>query len=382
MDNTNTDKILKKDLPVGDVMNTAVITFGRFQPPHLGHKKMMDYVYRLSKKEVKPEEVEPSYTDVSGKLIEDTTGKIIVAKRFILERKEEIKRSDPAPSQTSIIQELKLSGGYDGDSYVFVSIKQTVPEEKAKIYNPSSKSRSKKMTYSQVIELLNTPGDKQDVKIQKEIERIKTILSNPIGPLDKLKLMKLQYYNYDGLKIVDPTYFFEEDDELYENKNIQLGDIVPKLLKNNYNRIVIVIGADRQNSFDFVAKSSQEFIPEGMEKVELIIIAVGRDIGGTGLISSLSATKVRKSLLNIDIDNYDDPKNNDEKDRLHSYLTPQDAPQNVKDGISELLPSLIKKVQEGYKPDKNMSGGKKKKTHKRRIIMKYKSNKTTHKKFK
>lgn len=348
----DSDKIVNKSsIPVTAGDRVAVITFGRFQPPHLGHKKMIDYVYRLSKKQITPDEI-----DMSG---DDTSGKIIVAKKYSMKYTAEVERTDPPPKNINILEELRDSGGFEGESYVFLSRNKSKIEDKNKLYNPPARSRAKKMTFDDIITLLNKPSKQlNDVEIKLK-EKIKSTLSNPLDPDDKIKLMKLQYYDYADLKIVDPTYFFEEDPELTPNKNIQIGDIVPALFKNNYNKIVIVIGSDRQDAFDFVAKSAQKAIPPEMQTAELIIVAIGRDLEGSGLISGLSASKVRTASLNIDIDMYDDPKNDDEKERLMSYLIPEDAPDEIKERAKQLLPSFVKKIHDGYKPTP-LSGGKQK----------------------
>lgn len=347
------DKIKKKTPPLSlEAANTAVLTFGRFQPPHLGHKKMIDYVYKLSKKEITPDEIDTTGSNESSK--------IIVAKKYIMEYKEEVEKSDPSPEKIDILDTLTTSSGFKGDSYVFVSRNKSKEEDKKKLYNPGPRSRSKAMTFESVMDILNKPSFQMDDKEQKLKEKIKKALSNPLDPQDKIKLMKLQYYDYPDLNIVDPTYFFDEDAELKPGKNIQLGDIVPKLLQNNYNRIVIVVGDDRKDAFDFVAKSAQSAIPPEMKTAELIIVAIGRDLGGEGFISGLSATKVRLAALNIDIDNYENPKNNEEKDKLLSYLFPENAPENIETEMKELLPSFIRKIHEGYKPSTSMKGGKRK----------------------
>jgi hypothetical protein len=359
----DSDRIINKSsIPFTAGDRVAVITFGRFQPPHLGHKKMIDYVYRLSKKQITPDEI-----DMSG---DDTSGKIIVAKKYIMKYTAEVERTDPPPKNINILEELRDSGGFEGEPYVFLSRNKSKIEDKNKLYNPPARSRAKKMTFVDIITLLNKPSKQLNDTEIKLKEKIKSTLSNPLDPEDKIKLMKLQYYDYADLKIIDPTYFFEEDPELTPNKNIQIGDIVPALLKNNYNKIVIVIGSDRQDAFDFVAKSAQKAIPPEIQTAELIIVAIGRDLEGSGLISGLSASKVRTASLNIDIDMYDDPKNDDEKERLMSYLIPEDAPDEIKEKAKQLLPSFVKKIHDGYKPT-SLSGGKQKRnknTRKKRTI--------------
>lgn len=349
---TDTDKILKKVLPQdGTTFNTAVITFGRFQPPHLGHKKMIEYVYRLSKKEI------PSSDD-----------KIVVAKKYIMEHKEEVVKADPSPDKEIITDELKTSGGYNGDPYVFVSRKRSTDDEKRKFYNPTKRSKRVVPTFDSVMEIINKSADELSPAERKEKELIKKTFSNPFDPEDKIKLMKLQYHNYENLHIVDPTYFFEEDDELSANKNIQLGDIVPKLLENNYNRIVIVVGEDRKDAFDFVAKSAQSAIPLAMKTAELVIVAIGRGAEDSdNVVDGLSATKVRKTALNIDDTNYDDPKNNENKEKLMSYLIPTDAPEAIKTQVSALLPLFVRKIHQSYKPlNPPLQGGSKSQSHKKK----------------
>jgi hypothetical protein len=364
------NKIIEKTPPLSlDDGNTAVLTFGRFQPPHLGHKKMIDYVYRLSKKSITPDEIDKTGSNDSSK--------IIVAKKYIMEYKETVERSDPSPEKINILDALESAGGFEGDSYVFVSRNRSKEEDKKKIYNPGPRSRSKAMTFEGVMELLNKPSSEMDDKEQKLKDKIKKALSNPLDPQDKVKLMKLQYYDYPDLNIVDPTYFFDEDPDLTPNKNIQLNDIVPKLLKNNYNRIVIVVGDDRKDAFDFVAKSAQSSIPPNMKTAELVIVAIGRDLGGEGFISGLSATKVRLAALNIDVDNYDDPKNDGEKEKLISYLLPQGAPENVEVQLKALLPDLVRKIHEGYKPSAAMKGGRYKNTRRKTRKNTQKNNKKT-----
>lgn len=358
----DSDRVLKKTLS-SDADNVAVITFGRFQPPHLGHKRMIDIVYKLAKKEIRPEDVDVTGGDVNN------NQKIVVAKKFKMEYKSEIERSDPAPAKINMLEELQTSGGFEGDPYVFLSRNKIKLEDKKKLFTPPPRSRSKPMTFEDIMALLNKPSSQLSSNDAKLKEKIKTILGNPLDPDDKLKLMKLQYNAYPDLKLIDPTYFFEEDSEITPNKNIQIGDIVPKLLQNNYNKIVIVIGIDRQDAFDFVAKSAQKAIPPEMQSAELIIVAIGRDLEGT------SASKVRLTALNIDIDSYDDPKNDVEKANLTRFLIPEDANDEIKERLRRLLPSFVRKIHEGYKPSPTQSGGRrrrmtqKKRGHRSKVVV-------------
>lgn len=350
----HSDRILKKTLS-GDDSNVAIITFGRFQPPHMGHKQMIDVVYKLAKKDINPDDVDVSGADVNN------NKKIVVAKKYIMEYKIDVDKADPAPEKINILDELRTSGGFEADPYVFLSRNKTKVDDKNKLFNPPPRSRSKPITFTDVVTLLNKPSSQlsgNDIKLK---EKIKTILGNPLDPDDKLKLMKLQYREYPDLKLIDPTYFFEDDSDITPNKNIQIGDIVPKLLQNNYNKIVIVIGIDRQDAFDFVAKSAQKAIPPEMKTAELIIVAIGRDLEGT------SASKVRLSALNIDTSNYDDPKNDIEKANLISYLIPDDASDEVRENMKQLLPSFVKKIHDGYSQNILSGGNRRRRTQRKRI---------------
>jgi len=328
------DKIALKSVPTTGETNAAIFTFGRFQPPHLGHSKLIQYVHSISDASLTPFDFTESESS--------NESKITVARQYQLS-----KDVDGVPSPNNIKDSMKRGKGVMGDSYVFVSKSENDSKTKERLY----KNKKMGLTYEKVRDTLNSSND-QVLK-----DKIKKTFGNPLTPEDKIRLMRLQYERLGDLRLINTKYCLDE--AISEDESCgTIQSIISRLLNNNYNKIILVLGEDRLKGFEkFLPKTVRESLPDTLNAAELILVGVGRDETADDPILSLSASKVRKLALNIDLDNYESAGQIERIETLKRSLIPDDASESVKTKMESLLPEYIMKIQNGYKP--NQSGGRK-----------------------